>query len=617
MQRSRIFTVRRAVPAGLMAAVLIMLPNWSTSPRARASTPKASKAVTLTYTNPLKPAWKNVGAVNTCGDPAIIHSQTGKDHNWYAYCTSDRLNDQDSTLHYIPTLKSPDLVHWKYIGDAVLDRAPYSAPDGSLWAPDIHYFNGKYYMYFTDPDVVNSAGQTQASAIGVMTSKTAHGPWTYSPDFVVEPHDAPCCAGSHMWTFDPTVVTDNGQKYIFYGSYFGGIQARKLSADGLHSDPATQTQITIDNQYEGSFVFKHGGYWYLFNSATNCCNGKLTGYVEFVNRSKDILGPYVDANGKPALDARSGGSIVISQNGNQWVGTGGASVFNDAAGKTWILYHGVDRHHPYLGPTTTTKRQPLLEPIKWVNGWPEANGGNWTSDAKQKAPAAQKGEKDSIKLSTFQNQQPGSLIANISDDFTSTTLGSQWSWIRPPASPIYTLGTDGLTMDIQHTDLQPGAAQPSLLTEPAPTGNYIVETKVSTDVPATGCCFNYAQPALYIYKGDGNYVKLSVTPLFGTRFIEFGNETHPVPSTSYPYYGNTQIGPPADTTWLRIAKTGSGKKQVYRAYYSLDGTNWVAGGVWTHNLGPSPKIAIAGVADQDATQNFHATFSYVHVYNLS
>ena len=53
----------------------------------------------------------------------------------------------------------------------------------------------------------------------------------------------------------PALITDDsGQRYIYYGSYFGGISARQLSADGLHSDPATQVQITIANRYEG-------GYW--------------------------------------------------------------------------------------------------------------------------------------------------------------------------------------------------------------------------------------------------------------------------------------------------------------------------------------------------------------------
>ena len=291
-------------------------------------------------------------------------------------------------------------------------------------------------------------------------------------------------------------------------------------------------------------------------------------------------------------------------------------MFNDAAGTTWIVYHGINQANPYLGASTATnKRQLLLEPITWVNGWPEANGGNWTATGAQPAPAAQKGQKDKLNVKQFVNQQPGTEVASLSDDFTGPTLASQWTWIRPDPSVTASTGPSGLVMPIQHADVQPGSQQASLLAEPTPSGDYIVETKLSSDVPASGCCFNYAQPAIFIYKDDTDYVRVGITPNFGTRFIEFGKQMVPV-QPSYPHYGNTQLGPPGDTTWIRIAKTTSGSNELYRAYYSLDGTNWIAGGVWTHQLGAGAKIAIAGIADGDPKQSFHATFGYVHVYTV-
>ena len=98
-------------------------------------------------------------------------------------------------------------------------------------------------------------------------------------------------------------MEDDGQKYIFFGSYYGGIAARELSADGLQSnpDPESQVQITIPNRYEGAEVVFRDGYWYLFVSATNCCNGPLTGYSVFVGRSVNVLGPYVDREGVSLL----------------------------------------------------------------------------------------------------------------------------------------------------------------------------------------------------------------------------------------------------------------------------------------------------------------------------
>ena len=34
----------------------------------------------------------------------------------------------------------------------------------------------------------------------------------------------------------------------------------------------------------------HGGYFYLFVSATDCCRGPLTGYSIFAGRASNILG---------------------------------------------------------------------------------------------------------------------------------------------------------------------------------------------------------------------------------------------------------------------------------------------------------------------------------------
>ncbi len=175
---------------------------------------------------------------------------------------------------------------------------------------------------------------------------------------MVAPQLAAGSSTDYRWMYDPSVIADtSGQRYIFFGSYFGGISARRLSADGLTADPASDTQITIANRYEGAAVIRHGGYYYLFASATNCCNGALTGYSVFVGRSANILGPYVDREGASLLAGRVGGTPAITMNGDQWVGTGHNAVFTDAAGQDWTVYHAVNRNDPYFaGAPGFTKR---------------------------------------------------------------------------------------------------------------------------------------------------------------------------------------------------------------------------------------------------------------------
>jgi len=40
-----------------------------------------------------------------------------------------------------------------------------------------------------------------------------------------------------------------------------------------HLDAATEAQNAMDNRYEGGNWWYENGYYYLFASSTNCCNG--------------------------------------------------------------------------------------------------------------------------------------------------------------------------------------------------------------------------------------------------------------------------------------------------------------------------------------------------------
>ena len=102
--------------------------------------------------------------------------------------------------------------------------------------------------------------------------------------------------------------------------------------------------VAIDNKFEGAYVVRHGGYWYLFASTANCCAGPTTGYSVQVGRSRDLRGPYVDQQGVPLVTSRAGGTPVLTQNGNRWVGRRATTpIAHDVAGQDWIVYHAIDR----------------------------------------------------------------------------------------------------------------------------------------------------------------------------------------------------------------------------------------------------------------------------------
>jgi arabinan endo-1,5-alpha-L-arabinosidase len=600
----------------LFAILILLLSAAGSAPAAAAAAEAApleqSPAV---YQNPLPITIPGDGMVESCADPTIIYGQTPGDNFWYMYCTTDPLNGDDRNaagdfnFRLIPILRSADLVSWEYVGDAFQTRPDWVADDAGLWAPDIQYFNDQYYLYYTAPNTDLPGG---GSAIGVATAPTPTGPWTDSGYPAVEPHAPACCPDAKRWTFDASIIKDDsGQRWIYYGSYFGGISVRKLSADGLTSDPASETLVTIANRYEGAFVIRRGEFYYLFASATDCCRGPLTGYSVFVGRSTAPTGPFLDQDGVSLLAGRVGGTPVLSMNGNQWVGLGHNAVFTDFDGKDWFLYHAIDRNDPYFsGAVGFTKRPVLMDPLTWVDGWPTVRGGLWASDTPQPAPAAQPGETSRVLPVPYKELVLGKLL--VAEDFSGDTLGSQWSWVRPPADGTYRLTGDGFAFDTQPADIYVDSNNASLLVMDAPDGPYIVEARVHLNLPAEGCCFNYVQGGLVIYGDDDNFIKLTHVSIWETRQTEFAKEEFPVPD-GYPRYGNTVVTAPGEWTWLRIAVQERDDEQLYTAYTSDDGENWFRGGTWVHALGEDAKIALVSMGGS----GFTTTFDYVNVYRLN
>ncbi len=614
-----------------------------------------------TYTNPLKLEIPDGGGIaENCPDPSIIRGQKPGDDYWYLFCTSNPLNDNDLdengeyNYHLINVHRSLDLVNWTYVGDAFTAQPSWAQAPQGFWAPDIQYFNDKYYLYYSASDTniqephdpIYGIGH---AAIGVATSDSPNGPWVHAPAPVVEPQGAPCCAlgdpdgdgnveGRRRWVIDSNIVTDDdGQKYIYFGSYFGGIAVRKLSEDGLTSDVESQIEVVSDERYEAAYVVKREGFYYMFGSATNCCNGPLTGYSVFVGRSESPVGPFVDRDGVPfgpAFDGpgypgpgRVGGTPVLSMNGNRWVGPGHNAVFTDADGQDWTVYHAIDRTDPYRGSGPTEafpeKRRVLLDPLDWIEGWPVVRGGFFASDTEQPGPAAQDGQGSNYQLQVKPFDAPGTLIAELSDEFEGPLLDiTKWSWVREPLVTEYAIEDGALRWNTQQADLYKEQNSASLLSVPMPTDkDFIVETKFSLDVPATDCCFNFTQAGLAVYKSDDAFLKLVHFSLWDTRQIEFAKEVEPasLPAEGYPTYGNTVAGPPGETTYLRIVGRVVGvDEQQFTAYTSIDGTNWRRAGTWTHELGTAARIGLVSMARvPEVTTVFAARFDYFRVYELA
>lgn len=594
-------------PFHLLAAVLLSLPLL-----AGAAPAPAPAAAAPAYHNPLSVRLANGDPAQNCADPAVLRDPRASTPTWYLYCTSDPVSKSEHDpqnmdggwkFHLFPIYRSTDLVHWDFVADAFSERpAGLATVSSFLWAPEPEYLNGRYYLYFTVTDVVDARSPDRGcgndSAIGVATADAPAGPWRASTTPVVMPYRlGPGC--KYRSTYDPKVVEDGGRKYLYYGSYGGGIWVRRLSDDGLRAE-GEPTPVGAPERYEGAEVKRHDGWWYLFASATDCCNGPLTGYAVFTGRARSPEGPFLDRFGNDMAKGRAGGTPLLVQNGNHWIGVGHNTVFTDAAGQWWTIYHGIDTGEPFFSARDKlTRRVALLDRIDWIDGWPVAGGGRAPTDEEMVAPVVVEGmpaAPQAIAAAPVPRQR---LLWQ--DEFRDRLLDPRWRWLRPPAAGTWSSGDDGLVAKTQDAELHVDRNTAAVLQAALPEGDYRVEAEIRLLAPED-CCATPVQAGFVVMRDDDNYVKLVEMAREGLRQVEFAKEVGPV-EPYQPRYGNTVAGTPGTVTWLRLDVHREQGQERYMAYASQDGRNWVGGGTWMHALGFTPRLGLVamGGAGQRAT----------------
>ena len=287
-----------------------------------------------------KVTYRNPVINRSMPDPTVIKADDGY---FYVYATEDIRN--------MPIYRSKDLVSWQFMRTVFTDQTrPNFEPNGGLWAPDINQINGKYVLYYA----MSVWGGEQSCGIGVATAENPGGPFTdhgklfRSNEIGVQN------------SIDPCFVEDNGKKYLFWGS-FRGIYAIELSEDGLSIKQGAEKIQVAGTAYEGTYVHKRNGFYYLFASIGSCCEGLKSTYTTVVGRSKNLLGPYLDKQGNSMMDNHH--EILIHKNA-KFVGTGHDSeIVQDGKGQDWMLYHAVSVDNPQ-------GRVLMLDRIRWIDGWP-------------------------------------------------------------------------------------------------------------------------------------------------------------------------------------------------------------------------------------------------------
>ena len=294
-------------------------------------------------------------------DPVMIK----QDSMYYLFCTGKGIS----------TFSSKDMKTW-IPGKPVFEEAPEWAVkavpgyNGHTWAPDISLYNGKYCLFYSA-----SAFGKNTSCIGLAENTTLHPESAYFK-WIDHGKIIESVPGRDDWNaIDPNLIVDGqGHPWLCFGSFWSGIKMVKLSDDlsGIaqpqewYALAGRPRDITIDGKEAGDgaieapFIFKKGGYYYLFVSFDYCCRGAKSNYKVMVGRSEKVTGPYIDKVG--AKMTLGGGSPVV-EGTKRYPGVGHCGVYA-FDGKDYIIFHGYDMEKNGMSRL-------LIEELAWDSaGWP-------------------------------------------------------------------------------------------------------------------------------------------------------------------------------------------------------------------------------------------------------
>ena len=302
--------------------LLFLLLSYGIGAGAWAQTPTSA----ATFTNPLLPA----GA-----DPWSIY----KDGYYYYTNTTGR---------NITIWKTKSLSQLKNAPQKVVWTPPATGPNSKdIWAPELHFINGKWYLYYAA-----DAGTNQTHRLWVLENASPdplQGTWI-DRGKIADPTD--------KWAIDGSAFEHKGQMYFVWSGWEGDVNGRqeifiakmknpwtidgerhKLSTPVFawerNGDLNTPTDPPHVDVNEGPQVLLHGDKLHLIYSASGCWTDTYALGMLTASATSELLQPgsWTKTNVPVFQQAPAVGVYAPGHN----------SFFKSPDGtEDWILYHAND-----------------------------------------------------------------------------------------------------------------------------------------------------------------------------------------------------------------------------------------------------------------------------------
>lgn len=272
---------------------------------------------------------------------------------------------KDGYYYYMHTVgnrlmlwKTKTLSQLSTAGSKTIWTPPATGPNShDIWAPEIHFLNGKWYVYYAADD-----GKNDNHRLWVLENASPdpmEGTWT-NKGKLTEPGD--------KWAIDGSVFEKYGQAYIVWSGWEGNVNGRQdiylarlknpWTIDGkrvMLSKPQYDWEKSGDPDVnEGPEILKHDGKTFLVYSASGCWTDDYALGMLTASDTSDLM--------DPASWTKSSTPVFTKLPEGGVYGPGHNSFFQSPDGtEDWMLYHANPQSEQGCGD----RRSPRAQKFSW------------------------------------------------------------------------------------------------------------------------------------------------------------------------------------------------------------------------------------------------------------
>lgn len=456
-----------------------------------------------------------------------------------------------STFEWWPGVQihmSKDLVNWKLITHPLNEKRLLdmtgNLDSGGIWAPDLSYYDGKFYLVYTDVKVTD--GSFKDCINYLITAEDIMGPWSDPVTLNTAGFDA------------SLFHDDDGRKYLVNQYWdprgwhhpFYGIMCTEYSEaeKKLIGKPWVLYKGTEEKFTEGPHLYKRNGWYYLFVAQ----GGTEYAHQERVARAKSLRGEFATQPGKPLLTTLDAPWHPVQKAGH-------GSLVDTPEGE-WYFTHLMGRplHHDNESSVDPRGWCPLgresgIQKLTWdEEGWPHIVGGYNGLEFVEGPKGA--------KECPFEPTYP------VKDDFDSKELNINFQTLRIP------LGEDVLSLTDRpgHLRLYGHQSLMSTFTQAHVARrwqcfDFDVETRV-----------DYHPETIQQYAGLSNYFNTQnwscIQVTWNEKYGRVIDAVYTDLGKTFSVYEEEPVPVPEDAEYVYLKAEVRGISYWY--LYSFDGVNW-------------------------------------------